>query len=480
MLFALSLALAIGPLDDPPALTAPADIVSALETAMTNAIAKAQPSVVAIARERHGDGDETTAIKGRNRAPAEELQPPGRLIPGEVNPNEIALPGDFGAGVVIGDKGEILTVYHIVRGASRIRVRAFGQPQFEAEILAADPRTDLAVIVPRSTLSGRLPKLTPIKIGDTTKLRQGTFLVALGNPFNVANDGRASASWGILSNTARRCERSVFDPLSTALFRYQPTLLQLDAKLNLGMSGGAVVNLRGELVGITTSAGSPAGFDAQAGYAIPMDALALRALEILKQGKEVEYAFIGVQLDNEEPSRIASVAAGTPAAQGHLIVGDKFVEVNGVPVIGKDGLSVTLALAPVGEPVKLKVLRDGEIVQTTVKTSKYPYTVADSIASDRPRPWKGLRVDYASMLLVGSDGNPPLPGQTMIALAKGGVAVMEVETGSPADLSGIKKGEVITTVGGKPVSTPTEFARVVGELKGPTVLKTDGREVTIP
>ena len=284
MLFALPLALGLLATDDPPRPPSPIDIVSALETAMSDVIAKSRPSVVAIARERKGDGDETTAIKGQNPLPPEEPHGPGRqLIPGELDLDEIVLPGDFGSGVVIGDKGEILTVYHIVKGASRIRVRAFGQPQFEAEILAADARTDLAIIVPRSTPSGKPPRLTPLKIGDATKLRQGAFLVALGNPYNVANDGQASASWGILSNVARRYEKSLPDKEMVGLFRYQPTLLQLDAKLNLGMSGGAVVNLRGELIGITTAAGSPSGFDAQAGYAIPMDALSLRAIDFLKR-----------------------------------------------------------------------------------------------------------------------------------------------------------------------------------------------------
>jgi S1-C subfamily serine protease len=331
-------------------------------------------------------------------------------------------------------------------------------------------------------LSGRLPKLTPLKIGDTAKLRPGSFLVALGNPFNVANDGQASASWGILSNVARRYEKSLVDAASVSVvFRYQPTLLQLDSKLNLGMSGGAVVNLRGELVGITTAAGSPSGFDAQAGYAIPLDALGQRAIEILKQGKEVEYAFLGVKLDNEDSSKISAVTAGTPAAQGRLIVHDKIIEVNGIPIRAKDGLALTLALAPVGEPVKLKVLRQGQVVETTVKTSKYPYSSADAIATNRPRPWKGLRIDFTSMLAVnGQDSNNVLTDRMLAAMAKGGVAVIDVETGSPADQSGIKKGEVITSVGGKPVTTPAEFASVVSDLKGPTKVKTDGREVTIP
>ena len=121
------------------------------------------------------------------------------------------------------------------------------------------------------------------------RCEKGAFLIALGNSFNAAHDGNASASWGILSNIARKLEldRDEFSgaaPKTLGLVNY-PTLLQLDSKLNLGMSGGAVINLKGELVGLTTMASSPSGFDALAGYAIPMDKIVRRAIATLKAGQ---------------------------------------------------------------------------------------------------------------------------------------------------------------------------------------------------
>ena len=116
-----------------------------------------------------------------------------------------------------------------------------------------------------------MPRLKPLALGDSTRLRKGAFLIALGNSFNAAHDGNASASWGILSNISRRLEFEADEPISSrktiGLINF-PTLLQLDSKLNLGMSGGAVINLKGELVGLTTMGSNPAGFDAMAGYAI--------------------------------------------------------------------------------------------------------------------------------------------------------------------------------------------------------------------
>src|SRR3954454_20853225 len=103
--------------------------------------------------------------------------------------------------------------------------------------------------------------------------------------------------------------------------RHYPTMLQLDAKLNLGMSGGAVVNLKGELIGLTTNAANAGGFDAQAGYALPIDALARRAIEALRQGKEVEYGFLGVALPGTT-NRIGEVHPGTPAGEGGMMFND--------------------------------------------------------------------------------------------------------------------------------------------------------------
>ena len=251
---------------------------------------------------------------------------------------------DFGSGVVIGDRGEILTAFHVVRGAAQLKVRGPGRVSFDAEVIAADPRSDLAVIAPVQQADADRPRLKPIAIGDASRLRKGSFLVVLGNSFNAArNDGSPSASWGILSNVARRLDsESDGDgpcPTRTKLQEFS-TLLQLDAKLNLGMSGGAVINLKGELVGITTTASSPAGFDIQAGYAIPMDRMGRRAVETLKQGKEVEYGLLGISSDPEGTNRVNRVILNSPASLGLLQDKDEILAVNDRPIVDFDSLIV--------------------------------------------------------------------------------------------------------------------------------------------
>ena len=315
---------------------------------------------------------------------------------------------DFGSGVVVGDEGQILTAYHVVRGAAQLIVRAADRQEFEAEIIAADPRSDLAVIVPVAIPGMPAPRLKPIALGDAGQLRKGSFLIALGNPFNAAQDGKPSASWGILSNLARRVEPEQ-DEMSMGprrmTFPNYPTLLQLDSKLNLGMSGGAVVNLKGELVGLTTMASSPAGFDAMAGYAIPIDKIGRRAVETLKEGKEIEYGFLGIKAHLNSTNRVEEVTPNSPADQGQLQANDEILAVDDTPIVDFDSLILAINSHAPGDEVRLKLRRAGKELTKTVVLAKYPVD-SDMIATNRPPAWRGLRVDYQSTVIRQGAGPP--------------------------------------------------------------------------
>ena len=173
---------------DPPAAPGPPpDPLSALQTTIIEAIATAEPSVVTITRVRSGDGT-TQAVAGRGERSVNDPLVVGRDE--LASPEFLPMPGDFGSGVVIGPEGQILTTFHLVRGSARIFVRAPGGVAFDAQILAADPRSDLAVLVPRPSLDDRPPPaLTSLLLGDADALRKGSFLIALGNPYNAARDG---------------------------------------------------------------------------------------------------------------------------------------------------------------------------------------------------------------------------------------------------------------------------------------------------
>ncbi len=473
----LALALLAWPGDPPPAPAPPAyELVTAIETVVQDAIARAELSVVAIAREKT-DNDQTLAVKGRNPDVEVEAEPrvPNAFMP-TLDPLEgEAMTFDYGSGVVIGDAGEILTAFHVVKGARVLKVRAPGRQYFKAEIIAADPRTDLAVIVPRTAPEHPAPRLKPIALGDAGTLRKGAFLIALGNPFNAAKkDGRASASWGILANTARQFE--AYDEQSRGVFlRNLPTLLQLDSKLNLGMSGGAVVNMKGELVGLTTAVANAVGFDVQAGYAIPIDALGRKVIETLKQGKEYEHGFLGISLDQAtHTTTVKDCQPNTPAANGGLQVGDVILQVGAIPVNDDDSLVVAINSFAAGESVPFKIERRGTVIDRTIALAKRG--VEGQIATNRPAAWRGLRVDYTSTL-----ANLGYGDRMQRAFSRGGVVVSDVQTGSDADRAGLKRSQIISRVGpdNVQVHTPREFAEAVANLKGPVTLETEQGQVTV-
>lgn len=467
--------------------------VRALEDAFVEAIAKAEPSVVAIARVRSLDG-ETKAIAGtlpQTRLDvANELQErraavnrglflqPGFV--GEFDDSPDNLEFDYGSGVVVGSEGRILTAFHVVKGARKLKVRAAGRQEFEAAIIAADARADLAVIVPNLP-PGDVAELNlpPIPLGDSTKLRKGSFLIALGNPYNAARDGNASAAWGILANIARRIEPPRSESPPPSLSNY-PMLLQLDAKLNLGMSGAAVVNLDGELVGLTTSAGDPEGFDPRAGYAIPMDRLGRRAVASLIEGLEVEYGFLGIFLStpntpgfiSSKSNVVSGVTAGTPADLAGLVTGDEIISVGDYPVFDSDTLIIAVGSFPVGSVVKVRIRRDDRVLEKRIPLSKFP-NKGPVIATNRPKPWRGIRVDYTSTL-ADSMGR-----ELFEAMAKSPVAIVEVTPESAADQAGLRKGKLVLKVGDKAIRSPADFMRAVANAKGDVVIATESGDVKV-
>ncbi len=452
-----------------PGMAAAFDVVASLETVLADAIARAEPSVVAIARDKAEDNPENVTLAVRGRSRKRIVDRPNSL---QLDSPSEKVSSDYGSGIVIGDRGEILTAFHVVRGASTLLVRAAGRQEFEAEVIAADPRSDLAVIVPWTRPGVPPPRLKPIAIGDALKLRKGNFLIALGNPFNAARDGQVSASWGILSNFARKIEpeRTNWGAATQLLLHHYPILLQLDSKLNLGMSGGAVINMRGELVGLTTTAHSPAGFDLQAGYAIPIDRIGKRIIDLLKQGKEVEYGLLGISA-SDGTNKVTHVQPNSPAGDGQLQVGDDLVGVNGIPISNFDGLILAVNSFSPGDAIRLTINRDGKTLERTVTLAKYPVE-GEIIATNRPSAWRGLRVDYISLNYRGADS--ALNGK----LTRG-VIVSSVEEGTPAAASGLKKGQIIVKVEDQAVDKPRQFEEAVSNKTGQVSLLTDQGPVTV-
>jgi serine protease Do len=385
------------------------------------------------------------------------------------------LPSEYGTGVVIDRKGLILTNYHVLGHDTEdyqfeYYVTTNDRKSYKAQIKAHDPRSDLAV------LEIAAQDLTPIALGDAATLKKGHIVIALGNPYAIARDGQPSASWGIVSNLARKNgptpqanPRSPTGSVPTKQTLSQfGTLIQTDAKLNLGTSGGALLNLKGEMIGLTTALAATAGAEQAAGFAIPVDEAFRRVLDTLKQGREVEFGFLGIRPANltlEERSRglkglrVDTVYPGTPAERAGLRTADVITQVNGRPVLDADELVLSLSKLHVDAVVRLSVMRNDQpsIVQEV--------TLAKFVASGKPfftvpRPtWRGLSVDYPTARPDFRDRSPAPQDPC--------VYVTAVDEDSPAAALGVKQGMFITHVAGTRVKTPKEFDAVVAGKTGP-------------
>ena len=434
--------------------------VAAMEKVLISAIARGEKSVVAIAIFRAGGMADSSAALGRqgfrvrnkNSVPALE-----------------AIPDSFATGVVIDRAGLILTNQHVLRGkpdTMRIFIRLAGRPVWEeVEVKAADPYCDLAVLELMHPKAKEL-KLQPVVFADATKVHKGQIVITLGNPYAIARDGSVSAGWGIVSNVHRRLPPNSYKPAPQAkpTIHHLGTLIQTDAKLNLGTSGGPLLNLQGQMIGLNTSLAALSGYEQSAGYSIAVDPFFKRALKRLSQGQEVEYGFLGIgpeELREHERRagqrgiRVGRVIQGTPA-HGLLGFGDVVTRIEEDEIDTISDLMLAISRQTAGSRIEIAVLRQGREMILPVTLTKNR-VVGDKVVTSRPAAWRGLQVEYPAAMRS-------LLFATQIP--SGCVLVSEVVPNSPAAEAGLKLGMQIHRVDQIPVSTPAEFARAIAKKRG--------------
>lgn len=448
-----------------PAASSGLQAAAAIESALVSAIASAEKSVVAIARIKPADRDALTMLERADAFNRIQFASPAQ--PGDPD----FVPNEYGTGVVVDPNGLILTPYHVVGPGDQLFVTTIDRKVYPARIKAADPRSDLAVL----SIDAR--GLPPIKFGDAASLKKGQIVIALGNPYAIARDGQPSASWGIISNLARKAPLATEDGirvLKTTLHQFG-TLIQTDAKLNLGTSGGALVNMKGEMIGLTTSLAATAGYEQAAGYAVPVDQTLLRALEALKEGREVEYGFLGVRPSSFSQTEIFTgsrgvkvddVVPGTPAQRYGLRPGDVITHVNGEEVFEADHLVLQVGKLPVDAVVRLTVQRDGRVLPVLVELTKN-WVPGKKIVTTLPPAWRGLRVDYAT---ASRQFQEQLRQDRSIE-TDGCVVVSDVEQNSPAWKEGLRPDMFISHVAGTRVGSPKQFRAAIAGKDGPVEVK---------
>jgi serine protease Do len=285
-----------------------------------------------------------------------------------------------GSGVIIQiqDKYYILTNRHVVRNAPPKSIKislADGRVIFPLKVLQ-DPDSDVAVLLIAA------PDLVPAKLGDSDKMEIGDFVLAVGSPFGL----RHSVTFGIISAKGRRDLQ-----LSDARVPFQD-FLQTDAAIHPGNSGGPLVSLHGEIIGINTAIASNTGRNEGVGFAIPTNMFMIIARQLIDQGK-VTRAFLGVNLNSKfgptaaaeaglpapRGAQITGITKGTPAEAAKLQVGDIILEFNRLAVEDDSHLINLVGLTPVGTKVPLLIFRDRQTIQVEVE-------VADRGKYENPAP----------------------------------------------------------------------------------------------
>jgi Do/DeqQ family serine protease len=330
----------------------------------------------------------------------------------------------LGSGVIVdAAKGYVLTNNHVVQGADDITVTLQDGRNFKATIVGTDPATDVAVV--------KIPaeRLTALPVADSSKLQVGDFVVAVGDPFGLGQ----TVTSGIVSALQR-----------SGLGNTYQNFIQTDASINPGNSGGALVNLAGQLVGINSMIYSPSGASAGIGFAIPSD-LAMSVMRQLVSYGKVRRGSLGIETQDITP-RIASalgigadqrgalvtrVADKSAAATAGVRPGDVITAIDGKAVDSAGDLSNAEGLLPLGQPVKLALLRDGK--QVKVDTRLTPEVIAQADGGDLDP-----RLDGAGLADI--DQHDRSDGLF-------GVRVKSLADDSRAGRSGLEQGDLVIGVG---------------------------------
>ncbi|MCA9522285.1 MAG: Do family serine endopeptidase [Myxococcales bacterium] len=369
------------------------------------------------------------------------------------NPFNMPMPRQFkgrgqGTGFVINAKGYILTNNHVIENATKITVSFDDDETYTANVIGADPKTDVALI----KIKPKKP-LQVAPLGSSTNLKVGEFVVAIGNPFGLSH----TLTVGVVSAKGRTSIR----PSGRLLYA---NFIQTDASINPGNSGGPLINLRGEVIGINSAIRK----DGQGiGFAIPID-MVKTLLPQLRKGR-IDRSWLGVmigpvtrqlatsmKMKDAHGALVREVVPSGPAERAGIQPGDVIREFNGTAIRTFNQLPWLAASLGIGKTVPLKVLRNGKLLTLRVKLARFP---------SQPNRLSQRGPQYQD------PGNGVVERRLGLSVASGirshngrGVSVTNVEQGGPAYLAGMRRGDRIISLNGSVIGDASELAQIVTSL----------------
>jgi serine protease Do len=362
-----------------------------------------------------------------------------------------------GSGTIVrrqGDKFYVLTNYHVVEDAYRVAVRLADETDLKGIVVGIDPVTDLAVI---QISSPALTDRNIVPLGDSNTVKVGAWSLALGSPFGFEH----TLTVGVVSAVQRELEDEENN---------YPELIQTDAAINKGNSGGPLLDVEGRVIGINSAIASPTGGSIGLGFAIPINVAKSILDQLIQQGRVVR-GWLGAGIQELTPVLqeyygvnkgvlIASLDAKGPGSKAGLKSEDIIVAMNGAPVSEVKQLQRVIASLDPGANVMIDVVRDGAKQTIQAQIGLSPSTPKGRPAAPQPSSGAGIKVrtmsgDMADRL--GMDGVK-------------GVLVVDVAPGSPAENAGLEEGDVVVAFGHRMMSSDNEFNDMLGGVKPGSII----------
>ncbi|MCD6579551.1 Do family serine endopeptidase [bacterium] len=347
----------------------------------------------------------------------------------------------LGSGFIISDDGYIITNYHVVKDATKIKVTLLSGKKYEAKVIGIDNTIDIALIKIKAK------GLAYADLGDSDKLKIGQWVIAIGNPFGL----NFSVTAGIVSALGRQGMTN--SPLQQ--------LIQTDAAINRGNSGGPLIDLNGNVIGINTAIVSRSGGFEGIGFAVPVN-LAKNIIPQLKKTGTVKRGFLGITVQNiknlkkgfhfkgENGALVSDITKNSPAEKSGMKIGDIIVSIDGKKVKDSTDLAIKIASHTPGDIIILRVWRKNKYMNIRAKLSSKSNDYARTKSSDKI----GLKV---KSLTTNVRRNYKIPSDIQ------GVIVISVKEGKFAQKAGLQKGDVLLKINNSRITTMEDYLKIIAQ-----------------